>query len=260
MANIIQTFPAGSSGGSSTEWLSGLRFKNLGNSFTQEQATALANGDFSDFWNGDYWVDETQNIIWRIVDNTGIFRKRGDTTPKFDSPSLVIMPDNVLYPASPDSYTGKYMRTTDTVNGGYVATRYFTVFRPIVKTIFENFFGSGHIATHEEYVNNSVNNGTVTACNWESCTVELPSETQLFGHIIHSAYTNGKSNGFNIGSAWGQFRLFNLAPYMVISDNVFWLRNVVDGTHFGSFRPNGTAGWNSSSAVGPGLRPYGVLV
>lgn len=73
-------------------WKTGLRFKNLGSSFTSAQATALANNDFSEFWNGDYWVINGHN--WRIVDNSGWARRRGDTN--FDSPSLIVMPDDNL--------------------------------------------------------------------------------------------------------------------------------------------------------------------
>ena len=234
--------------------LSGLRFKNLGNSFTAAQATALANGDFSDFWNGDYWEDTAQNITWRIVDNTGIFRRKGDTN--FDSPSLVIMPDNPLINSSSGVHL---MNDSDTTGSGYYGTKYRVTYRSQCRTKFDNFFGSAHIADHREKLCNANSGGKASSWAWADCDIELPSEVNLFGHNIFSCFTNGGS-GFNIGSDSGQFRLFALAPYMLINRGYnYWLRDVKSSSEFSICDKMGGGGFYGASYVWCDLLPYGII-
>ena len=234
---------------------SGLRFKNLGTSFTAEQAQAIANGDFSDLWNGDYWNDTTQGIVWRIVDNTGIARRKGDTN--FDQPSLVIMPDNPLIPSDGSTHL---MNDTDTTAGGYAGTKYRTTYRGTCKTKFNNFFGSAHIANHRELLCNAVTSGKASSWAWTDCDIELPSEANIYGHNAFSCYTDGGS-GFNIGTEWGQFRLFALAPYMAINrDHNYWLRDVVSASWFALVHADGVASHYGASNPHVGLRPLGIII
>ena len=196
---------------------SGLRFKNLGTSFTTAQATAIANGDFSDLWNGDYWVDSTQNITWRIVDNTGVYRKVGDNTSAsyYDKPSLIVMPDKALgvnasihNSATATGYGVCYYRTASNRRAAY-------------KTMFANFFGSSHVLTYRDNLQ-----GTLGSRYWYDCDAELPSEVQLFGHY------GAATSMYNINTAWAQFRLFALAPYMAINGEDTWLRDTKDTSNW----------------------------
>lgn len=225
-------------------YLSGLRFKNLGTSFTAEQQAKLASGDLTDFWNGDYWVDEAQGVVWRIVDNTGIFRKTGDT--EFDSPSIVIMPDNPLI----NSTSGLHlMNDSDSTGGGYQQTKYRTTYRSQCRTMFDNFFGSAHIANHREQL--SVSSG----CAWTDCDIELPSELNLFGSTI---FGNG---GFNVSSVLGQFRLFALAPYFIVNrDFNFWLRDAKSGSDFCAVSKQGGCWFFGASYTWCDLMPYGIII
>lgn len=236
--------------------LSGLRFKNLGTSFTAEQQAKLAAGDFSDFWNGDYWQDTTQNIIWRIVDNTGIARRKGDTN--FNEPSLIIMPDDPLFKAN--GSTTHYMNDTETTAGGYVGTKYRNTYRSQCKTMFTNFFGLNHIASHRELLSNAVTSGKASGWAWTDCDIELPSEVNIYSHNSWSCYTDGGS-GYNIGSEWGQFRLFSLAPYMAINRTYnYWLRDVVSDSWFACFDSSGRTSRATANNTEVSIRPFGILV
>lgn len=238
-----------------TAYLSGLRFKNLGTSFTSAQATALAAGDFSDFWNGDYWNDTAQGIVWRIVDNTGIARRRGDTN--FDKPSLIIMPDAPLIAADGSTHL---MNDTDTTAGGYAGTKYRSTYRSTCKTKFDNFFGSAHIASHRELLCNAVTSGKPSGWAWADCDIELPSEANIYGHNAWSGYTDGGS-GYNIGTQWGQFRLFALAPYTAINrSHNYWLRDVVSASWFAFVGDIGHAAIYGASNPWVGLRPLGIII
>ena len=230
--------------------LTGLRFKNLGTSFTAEQATAIANGDFSEFWNGDYWTDTSQNIIWRIVDNTDYMLRKGDT--EFTAHGLIVMPDDPLV-MSP-------INATKTTSGGYAGTTYRSTHRATAKTKVANFFGNGHIGTHREIISTAVSGGKASGWGFYDCDVEIPAEVNIYGHNAFSAYSDGGC-AFNIGLNWGQFRLFSLAPYMAINRSYgYFLRDVNTADGYSACTNSGIATSTSANADGSYLRPFFVLV
>lgn len=243
-------------------WRTGLRFKNLGTSFTAQQATALANGDFSEFWNGDYWVINGHN--WRIVDNSGWARRRGETN--FNSNSLVVMPDDNLVLA--EAYLidgGTSGSNTDThgyANCGYRTDEKSGKGRTQCKTLFQNAFGSSHVASHRELMSTSRGTGGALSWAWQDADVELPSEVNIYGH---SVWGNGLEGGvdepsFNIGDRWGQFMLFRLAPYMAINRGQnYWLRDIHSASYFAYVDYDGYANYSAPSTTYVGLRPYSII-
>ena len=243
-------------------WKIGLRFKNLGSSFTSAQATALANGDFSEFWNGDYWVINGHN--WRIVDNSGWARRRGDAN--FDSNSLVVMPDDNLVVAQAyliDGYTSQSnVDTHGYANCGYRTDEHSGYGRTQCKTLFQNAFGSSHVASHRELMSTSRGTGGALSWAWQDADVELPSEVNIYGH---SVWGSGLESGvdepsFNIGDRWGQFMLFRLAPYMAINRSQnYWLRDIHSASGFAGVANYGGAGYSAPSFAGVGLRPYSII-
>ena len=238
-------------------WRTGLRYKNLGSSFTAAQQAALVAGDFSDFWNGDFWV--INNIIWRIVDNTNYYKRRGDT--EFTSNHLVIMPDSHL--VSAEAYL---IDDANDSGHGYsncaYRTRTDTKGRSQCKTLFNNAFGSTHIAAHRELMSTSRGAGGATGWGWQDADVELPSEVNIYGH---SAWGCGLSNsayspGYNIGANWGQFKLFELAPVYGFNRINCWLRDIVSASNFANAYTTGNAGDHAPSLPWLGLRPYAFLI
>lgn len=236
-----------------TGYLSGLRFKNLGTVPTPAQCAALASNDMSEFWNGDYW--QSGNRIWRIVDNRGIARRRGDTN--FDKPSLIIMPDDCLVPADGSTHL---MNDTDTTAGGYKNTKYRSTYRSICHSIVDSWCGSSHVATHKELISSAVTDGKASSFSWESCDVELPTEFNIYGGSVWSNSSSAGS-GNNVGSQWGQFALFQLAPYMAINrSQSYWLRDVVAASWFAIVASNGPANGFGASATHIGFRPFFILI
>lgn len=243
---------------SSVNWRTGLRFKNLGTSFTSAQQTALTNGDFSEFWNGDYWVIGGHN--WRIVDNSGIARRKGDTN--FDRNSLVIMPDDNLVVAE------AYLIDDANDSGhGYNNCAYRTRTdgkgRAQCKSIISSAFGSSHIASHRELMSSARGTSGATSWAWTDADVELPSEANIYGHSAWSSgITSGcYSPGYNIGTEWGQFMLFRLAPYMAINRNQnYWLRDIASASYFAGVDNGGYASSYTPSSARVGLRPHFILV
>jgi hypothetical protein len=232
---------------------SGLRFKNLGTSPTSAQCAAVASDDMSELWNGDYWQDG--NRIWRIVDNRGIARRRGDTN--FDKPSLIIMPDDCLVPADGSTHL---MNDTDTTAGGYKDTKYRLTYRSICRSIVDSWCGSSHVATHKELISTAVTDGKASSFAWESCDVELPTEFNIYGGSVWSS-SSPAGSGNNVGSQWGQFALFQLAPYMAINRSQnYWLRDVASASWFARVDYNGSAYSGGASATYVGFRPFFIFI
>lgn len=244
---------------SNGNWRTGLRFKNLGTSFTSAQQTALANGDYSEFWNGDYWV--INGYTWRIVDNSGIARRRGDTN--FDRESLIIMPDSNLIAAE------AYLIDNANDSGhGYNNCAYRTRTdgkgKAQCKTIIANAFGSSHIASHRELMSSARGTGGATSWAWTDADVELPSEANIYGHPAWGTgvvTTGTYATGYNVGSEWGQFMLFRLAPYMAINRSQnYWLRDIASASYFALVNINGGAYSATPSNPAVGMRPHFILI
>lgn len=231
----------------------GLRFKNLGARPTAEQYAALASGDFSELWNGDYWNDGTR--MWRIADNRGIARRRGNTN--FDKPSLIIMPDNCLIPADGSTHL---MNDTDTTAGGYDGTKYRSTYRSQCRSIVDAWCGSSHVASHNELISTAVADGKASSWDWKACDVELPTEFNIYGGSVWSN-SSPTGSGYNVGSQWGQFALFQLAPYMAINRSQnYWLRDVASASWFAAVYRDGAAGYGGASSAGVGFRPFFILI
>jgi len=226
---------------------SGLRFKNLGTSFTSAQAMAIANGDFSDLWNGDYWQDTTQGITWRIVDNTNFMFYRGTGTSKgqIGYSHLIIMPDLPI--------SSGWINSSQTISNGYGGCNYRSASRSGLKTKFTNFFGTSHIKTYTDSLTSA---GSDARADYD-CDVELPQISNLFGYTpaINSNYVQI----YNAGITYGRFRLFSLAPYYAYTpDYDVWVRDIESTTNWCILYKSGLLSWRSGASSAY-YRPFAIL-
>ena len=248
--------------GESNNWRLGIRRKSLGSVFTAAQASALANDDMSDFWNGDYWT--INNIKWVIVDNSGSWRKSSGFG---DTPSLIIMPETNLISAE------AYLIDNANDSGhGYRNCAYRTRTdgkgRAACRTIVNNAFGSSHVATHNELMSNGRSSSGASGWAWCSTTdvdvpvpdVELPSEANIYGHGIMGSSALGGAGGYNEGLNYRQFMLFKLSPKDAINGQNYWLRDIVSASGFAFVFGDGYAGVTAPSGTFVGLRPYFILI
>lgn len=229
----------------------GLRYKNLGSEFTDAQKEAIANGDFSDLWNGDYW--EIDNVTWRIVDNTDFQYNRGDNA--FTKHGLIIMPDSLLV-----SPAANLVDTADDSGNGYGNSGYRATHKETCKDLIAAAFGSDYIGIHREQMSTARALGGATSWTWYDADVELPSEANIFGQSIFGLSTPGGSGGRNISTQYGQFALFRFAPQWICLRVNYWLRDIVSASEFAVVGSVGRSTYDAPSYQFNGLRPYFILI
>lgn len=207
---------------------------NLGSSLTSDQKTVIQNGTFAGLWLGDYWV--IGGVNWRIVD-IDYWYGLGDTP--FNTHHLVIMPDNTLYNTTMNNssitdagYGGSLMRSTN-LNGA--------------KTTINAAFPSA-VLTRRDLFSSSASNGNITNYNWYSTTVEIPSETMMFGNKFYGTDQSTISTS--------QLSLFATKPSFIRPSNsaMSWLNNVNSADEFAGIHAYGNPdffGANESVGVRP---------
>ncbi len=217
------------------------RGKYLGTAVTSDQWAAIANETFDGLWLGDYWT--IGNVNWRIAD-FNYWYHCGDQD--FTTPHLVIVPDTNLYTAK--------MNDTNTTAGGYVGSLMYTSNLSAAKTTIGNAFGATHVLTHREYLTNAVSNGRPSGGAWVDSTVELMSESMVYGHPHFSPTSDGSTVPTIHTIDKLQLALFQVAPEFVNIRADYWLRDVVSaGAFVVTVRFGTPAEYSASSTIG--VRP-----
>lgn len=224
------------------------RGKYLGSSLTDAQAAAIKAGTFDDLFIGDYWT--IGGVTYRIA-AFDYYLGTGDTA--CNTHHVVIVPDAPLYSAK--------MNETDTTAGAYVGSEMYTTGLSQAKTTITAAFGSAHLLTHRNYLQNACTNGVPTGAAWFDSTVELMTEQNVYGNQIMGALPSGGT--VNPGDANGnhnylvdksQFPLFVFRPDLISNRQWFWLRTVVSAAGFAGVGGFGDAHCGGAGNFG-GVRP-----
>ena len=219
------------------------RGKYLGNTYTDKQKEAIANGSFDDLYIGDYW--SINGINWRIAD-FDYYYNIGDTN--FTKHHVVIVPDAILYNAQ--------MNSTNITTGCYTGSEMYTTNLDNARASFDNAFGSSFIPTHRGMYSNEVSGNAPSGWAWRDMRVELMSEEQVYGHNVWGA---GNQNGYDVGTQKTQFKLFTLDQTKINIRRNYWLTNVRSSTYFACVYDNGNANvYIASFSIG--VRPFACLV
>ncbi len=217
------------------------RGKNLGTSVTAEQYAAIAAGTFDDLYIGDYWV--INGVTWRIA-AFDYYRATGDTS--CDEHHVTIVPDSWLYLAR--------MNEANTTAGAYVGSEMYTTNLEQAKTIINTAFGSAHILTHRQHLQNAVTSGRPSGGAWYDSQVELMTEQNVYGCKIFGSMPDGSTVIDNYTVDKSQYPLFAYEPSMISNREYFWLRDVVSAADFASVYLSGYANYNLAS-ITRGVRP-----
>lgn len=219
------------------------RGANLGSSLTDAQSAAIRDGSFNGLNLLDYWTINSVN--WRIV-AFDYYYGTGDNSCW--THHVVVVPDGQLYTAAYNS--------ANTTAGGYVGSDLYKTGLDKAKTIITAAFGSGHILTHRNCLNNAVTNGIPSGSAWFDSTVELMTEANVYGTKHWAPSEHGEDSGFDFYIVdKSQYPGFAVAPSLqTVPGQWLWLRDVSSASCFARALGHGDAGRNDASYVG-GIRP-----
>ena len=221
------------------------RGKYLGDSVTADQWAAISAGTFDDLFIGDYWTINSVNYRIAAFD---YWLHTGDT--ECTTHHVVLVPDTNMYTAK--------MNDTDITTGGYTGSKMYTNNLASAKTTIDTAFGSAHILSHKEMLVNAVASGHASGWAWFASTVELMSESMVYGHNAWAANTSASGLGYNTGIDKGQLPLFALEPSRICNRAYWWLRDVVSSVLFANVEGSGYANCRGASNS-IGVRPvFGI--
>jgi hypothetical protein len=219
------------------------RGKYLGDTYTNEQKQAIANGSFDDLFVGDYWT--INGVNWRIAD-FDYYYNIGDTN--FTKHHVVIVPDTILYNAQ--------MNSTNSTSGAYTGSKMYTTNLDNARVMFDNAFGSSFIPSHRGKYSTAISSDKPNAWEWRDMRVELMSEEQVIGHSVWGACNQ---NGYDVGTQKNQFRLFTLDHTKINIRHKYWLTNVKSSDAFVVMSDRGEVDYFKPTNDF-GVRPFACLV
>lgn len=220
----------------------------LGNALTDAQAAAIKAGTFDNLFIGDYWTIGGVNYRIAAFD---YYLHAGDV--ECTTHHVVLVPDVPLYAAK--------MNETDTTVGAYVGSEIYTTALSKAKTTITAAFGSAHVLTHRNYLQNACTNGVPTGVAWLDSTVELMTEQNVYGNQALGALPSGGTvnpwdangnNNYLVDKS--QYPLFMFRPDLISNRQWFWLRTVVSAAGFAAVGTTGNTASAGASYSG-GVRP-----
>lgn len=219
------------------------RGANLGSSLTDAQSAAIRDGSFNGLYLLDYWT--INGVNWRIV-AFDYYYGTGDTSCW--THHVVVVPDGQLYTVAYNS--------TNTTAGGYVGSDLYKTGLDKAKTIITAAFGSSHILTHRNCLNNAATNGIPSGSAWLDSTIELMTEANVYGTKHWAVSEHGEDSGVDFYTVdKSQYPGFAVAPSLqTVPGQWLWLRDVSSASCFAGAGGDGCATRNDASSV-YGIRP-----
>lgn len=218
------------------------RGKNLGTSVTASQYSAISSGTFDDLYIGDYWTINGINYAIAAFD---YYYRTGDGSHDCTTHHAVMIPLTSMYTAN--------MNDTDTTAGGYVNSKMYTTNLNQAKTTINTAF-SGHVMTKREFLVNATTDGYSSGMSWYDSTVDLMTESNVYGTIAHANLINGTNFTWHHTLNNSQYPIFRYRPDYIHNRQTYWLRDVSTAPGFCSVYGDGYSSCHRASYVF-GVRP-----
>lgn len=217
------------------------RGKFLGESVTEAQYAAIADGTFADLYIGDYWM--INDRVYRIAAFDYLLNT-GDIN--CTTHHALIIPDKNMY--------SHVMNDTNTTDGAYVGSKMYTEGLEQAKTTIKAAF-SGHVLSKRIYLSNATANGKVSAGAWCDSEVDLMCEHMVYGNGVFSPVSDGTTVPKNYRVGKSQLPLFRHEPSRICNRMSWWLRDVISASIFALISASGGAYcYYASDSIG--VRPY----
>lgn len=203
------------------------RGKCLGESITDEQLTAIRDGNFDDLYIGDYW--EIKGVKYRIADINYWKNVGYPESEKVQKPHILIVPDTIL---------GNWqMHTSNSTSGGYRNSTMKNAALPKIISTLPNTF-QNRIVTHRMF-----SDGT-----WITASIDLMNEVMVHGTYICTDNSNKQTSDTQ------QLALFGLVPELKVVGVNYWLRNVAGSQTYTLVSQYGDASTDAATST-YGIRP-----
>ena len=217
------------------------RGKFLGESVTEAQYAAIADGTFADLYIGDYWM--INDRVYRIA-AFDYFLNTGNIN--CTTHHALMVPDKNLYSHA--------MNDTNTTDGAYVGSKMYTEGLEQAKTTIKAAF-SGHVLSKRIYLSNATANGRASAGAWCDSEVDLMCEHMVYGNGVFSPVSDGTTIPNNYRVEKSQLPLFQHEPSRICNRASWWLRDVISAPCFALVSSGGYAHYNGASDS-RGVRPH----
>lgn len=214
------------------------RGKNLGDTLTDAQHTALSSGNFTDLYLGDYWTKSVSIPAGTYTDGGG-----AEVTVPAQTVTLkaVIADFDTFYAGYASSYAGinthhaaviitgfnnVVWNSTNTTAGGYVASLIHKWLVGSVLPQMETWFGSAKVLSHQKLLTNAITGDAASGWAWSSQKISLLSENQMYGSKVwgNSKAANG---GYEPGEAFKHLNVFNhIDANLLFGNRNIWLRDI----------------------------------
>lgn len=209
----------------------------------------IAAGTFDDIFIGDYIIGKSSGRKYLVADINYRLNK-GDT--ECTKPHVLMIPERIMGTAQ--------MNASNDTTGAYVGSAMYTTHLPTYKTIIKNDFGTDHILTHRNRLENATTNGYASAGAWVDSDIELMNEFMVHGSAFFHNIMHGTAipNNYEIDSS--QLSLFRLDKSKIVARNDagerywYWLRDVVCAAYFAAVGSYGGASCGTAS-TSFGVRP-----
>jgi hypothetical protein len=140
------------------------------------------------------------------------------------------------------------MNATSITTGGYIGSAMYTTNLANARTGISTLFGN-HLYSVRRLFTNSVNTvGQATGWAWATSSVDLMSETMVYGHPVWT------TSGFEVGVDRTILPLFALNPASASIYSSWWLRSVATPSNFAYVSVYGNAASYNASTT-HGVRP-----
>lgn len=233
-------------------------------------SSALAAGDFSDIYIGDY-IDApfsyggTSYTARCRVAGIDYYMNSGDGTDMITRHHLAMVPDSTI---------DARMNSSNTTEGGYAGSEMYTTTLPALMNALGGASGTpfyGHLLSFRELLSNTISTAAgihpamhtfFTGCtvNWAWYTVSgvLMSEQQIYGSTLGASSVCDQGNS-------RQLPLFNLVPEYIFSTpakgrQTHWLRSVAYDQTFCAAQAGGEGDGGGGSSHVYSVRPLFVIV
>lgn len=212
-------------------------------------STQIANGTFDDIFIGDYIIGRNSGRKYLVADIN--YRLHcGDT--ECTTPHVLMIPEKTM--------GNEKMNDSNVTTGAYIGSKMYTTYLNTYRNIIKNDFGTNHILSHRNHLQNAVTNNYESGGTWYDSTIELMNELMVYGaNIFHNAlHGTNMPNAYEIDKS--QLALFRLDKSKIVAFNDsnarqwYWLRSVASNAWFCGVYGNGSSIYLGASDSG-GVRP-----